>query len=65
MTLVKAGADLYIRNNDGDTALYCAVLAGHDEVITTLAEAGARRTFNISNNINVVYDTESSDDEYY
>ena len=40
-TLILSGADLDIRNKDGNTALHSATNRGQTEVIATLVSAGA------------------------
>ena len=40
--LIKAGADVNVKNDDGDTALMRAEEKGHDEIVKILKAAGAR-----------------------
>ncbi len=40
-SLLAAGADVNIKNQEGDTALILAAMKGHDEVVMVLIDAGA------------------------
>ena len=46
--LIDSGADVNMKNNDGWTPLYCAVVEGFTDIVKLLVDAGAEINTKIS-----------------